>query len=106
MSRGGWFRITSEEGTVGWFCGQEWGLTADMFLKIDGIEGESLDHKHNERNSALSFVRRHSSGTAGLAVAPVGKGPIDIIPDYQRTSKVEFKLLKLARPESTLPRRC
>ncbi len=42
------------------------GSHADMFLKLDGVEGESTDHKHKNEVELLSFswgaTQPHSSG--------------------------------------------
>jgi len=54
---------------------QAGGPSADMFLKLDGIQGESTDDKHKNEINLTSFafaVGRGGDGTGSAATAPAG----------------------------------
>jgi type VI secretion system secreted protein Hcp len=54
------------------------GSHADMFLKIDGIEGESLDDKHKSEIQLLSFsFGATQSGSAGVGTGS-GAGKVHL----------------------------
>jgi type VI secretion system secreted protein Hcp len=64
------------------------GSHADMFLKIDGVEGESLDDKHKNEIQLLSFSFGASqSGSAGLGGGS-GVGKVQIH-DFQVSKHVD-----------------
>jgi len=70
------------------------GSHADMFLKIDGIEGESLDHKHKNEIQLLSFsFGATQAGTAGIGGGS-GSGKVQLH-DFQITKHFDKSSVKL-----------
>src|SRR4051795_3076786 len=78
--------------------GQPKELTAmalfDAFLKIEGIEGESADHKHKSEIQLESFSwSEHQSGTASTG-GGMGAGKV-AMQDFHITKKVDKSSPKL-----------
>src|SRR6476659_9963252 len=52
-------------------------MAVDMFLKLDGVEGESLDHKHKGEIEILSFSWGLSNPSSiGSATGGAGAGKV------------------------------
>lgn len=59
----------------------------DYFLKIDGVPGESTDHKHKDEISVLSFSWSETQPTSGEVGLGRGSGKVQM-GEFQFTSQV------------------
>src|SRR6266566_4238767 len=54
-------------------------MAVDMFIKIDGIKGESADDKHKEEIDVLSCCNGKHLKDAKLVVRKAGENPLEYI---------------------------
>src|SRR5258705_13612516 len=87
------------------------GSHADMFLKIDGVEGESLDDKHKNEVELLSFsfgaTQPGSAGHGGGSGVGNGHGhDFQFFKDFDKASPKLFQACPLGQhtPKGTLAR--
>ena len=62
-------------------------MAQDMFLKLDGIKGESMDSKHKDEIDVLSFSWGESNAAAGAHLGGGGAGKVSV-QDFSFTARV------------------
>lgn len=71
-------------------------MASDMFLKLDGIKGESTDDKHKDEIEIIGFSwGAHSNSSIGSASTGGGVGKANFS-DFSFTKKVDIASPKLA----------
>jgi len=73
-------------------------MAVDFFLKLDGIDGESVDEKHKNEISVLSFSWGGSqttsvAGSGGSGAGKVNLSDFSIMKHYDKASPKVFKAM-------------
>ena len=76
-------------------------MASDMFLKLDGIKGESTDDKHKDEIEIISFSwGAHSNSSIGSASTGGGAGKA-VFSDFTFSKRVDMSSPKLALVAAT-----
>jgi len=72
-------------------------MAVDMFLKLDGVEGESRDHKHRGEIELLSFSWGVSNSTRACSATGVGGAGKVSVNDFAIVKRVDSVSPQLMR---------